>query len=54
VTRIQVHCSRYISPGYADWQARCNCGEGIGTGDWQASMEWACGHLAFTHAEASA
>lgn len=33
----------------ADWQARCECGEGLHAGDWESCMTWACGHLGFSH-----
>jgi hypothetical protein len=50
MTHIHIHCSRYLSPGNADWQASCDCGDGLGTGDWESAMTWACGHRAFAHA----
>lgn len=33
----------------ADWQARCECGDGLHAGDWEGCMTWACGHLALKH-----
>ena len=50
---VKVYCSRFLPSGSADWDAECRlCPEKIWTGDWAACMEWAYGHLIFSHPRA--
>ena len=34
---------------WADWEAACECGEGLMAEDWRGVMEFALGHLSFSH-----
>ena len=47
---VKVYCSRFL-PNGGDWDAECRlCSESMWGGDWIACMEWAYGHLIFSHA----